>query len=245
MNVSLYQAAAAMNASARWQEVIAGNLSSSMVPGYKRQEMTFESVSANSVGAAGSAVMPRAVLGTNFSAGETQPTGVATDLAINGPGFFEVELPDGSQAYTKLGSMQIGPTGQLMSKDGNTVLGQGGPIQLDPNERGTLTISSSGEISQGDVSRGRLKLVEFANPQALRMVGQGLFVADRPGVEPLDAVNSTVSQGCLEAANTVPMIEMAELITSMRQFEANQKVLQMHDERMNRAITDLGNPSAS
>ncbi len=244
MNVSLYQTAAAMNASALWQEAIAGNLAAGMVPGFKRQEVSFESVSANSVGAAGSSVMPRAVFSTNFSPGETQPTGVATDLAISGPGFFEVQLPDGTRAYTRLGSMQIGSSGQLLSKDGNTMLGQDGPIQMDPNERGVLTISPSGEISQGDVKRGRLKLVEFANPQALRTVGQSLFTADQPGVKPLEAVNSTLSQGFLEAANSVPVVEMADLITSMRQFEANQKVLQMHDERMSRVIADLGNPAA-
>lgn len=245
MNVSLYQAAAAMNASARWQEVIAGNLAASMVPGFKRQEVTFEAVSAGSIDAAGSAVMPRTVLSTNFRQGETQTTGVATDLAIDGPAFFEVQLPDGTHAYTRDGTMRVGASGQLLTKEGYAVLGQDGSIQTDPNEKGALTVSPNGDISQGDVSRGRLRLVEFADPHALRALGQGLYGADQPGVRPRDAVNATVRQGCLESANTVPVVEMADLISSMRQFEANQKVLQMHDERMSRAIADLGNPSAT
>lgn len=245
MNVSLYQAAAAMNASTRWQEVVAGNLASSMVPGYKRQAVSFEAVAAGALNEARAPVMPRAVMSTNFNSGEMQTTGVGTDLAIDGPAFFEVQLSDGSLAYTRDGTMRISGSGQLQTKQGFALQGQGGPVQTDPNEKGALTISPDGDVSQGDVSRGRLRLVEFADPRALRPIGQGLYVVSNPGVRPQEASNSSVRQGFIEAANSTPVHEMAELILSMRQFEANQKVLQMHDERMGKAIAELGNPSAS
>lgn len=244
MNVSLYQAAAAMNASTRWQEVIAGNLASSMVPGYKRQGVSFETVAAGAPNDVRSPVMPRAVLSTNFSSGEMLTTNVDTDLAIDGPAFFEVQLGDGSRAYTRDGTMRVDVSGKLQTKQGFALLGQNGPVLTEPSERGALTVSPDGEVKQGDVLRGRLRLVEFSDTSSLRSVGPGLYVAS-PSAPGQDASKSSVRQGCIEAANSVPVFEMAELVMSMRQFEANQKVLQMHDERMGKAISELGNPSAA
>jgi flagellar basal-body rod protein FlgF len=248
MNVSLYQAAAGMNANARWQEVIAENLAGSSIPGARKQDISFAAVSAGKApGLAGlnggGFVMPTSTTSVNLQQGMLRPTGLPTDMAIEGPGFFEVQLPNGSHAFTRDGELRLNAQGQLVTKQGYQVLGDGGPIQLDPTNSSPISVSATGELSQGGGLKGRIRLVEFGQPGQLKPIGAGCFVAGSPGNQPVAAQSSQLRQGSLENANTSPTTEMASLITAMRMFEANQKVMQMQDERMGRVITDLGNPS--
>jgi flagellar basal-body rod protein FlgF len=250
MNVSLYQAAAAMNAQARWQELITQNLATSSVPGFRKQDISFSAVAAGLDSSAAGAnaaryVIPSAHAATNFQSGELRTTGNPMDFALEGPGFFEVQLPNGSQAYTRDGEFQLNAQGQLVTKQGYTVMGDGGPLQFDPNNGGAITISASGDVSQGGEVKGKIHLVEFNQPQALTTIGEGYFLANGPNAQPASASATAVRQGFLEASNSSPTVEMASLITAMRMFEANQHVMQMQDERMGQVITNLGNPSSS
>jgi flagellar basal-body rod protein FlgF len=227
MNVSLYQAAAAMNANSRWQELISDNLADSSVPGARKQDVSFSAVEAGlpsgQLGLNGERfVMPSARGVINFSQGEINPTGVATDFAVDGPGFIQVKMQ-----------------GQLVTKRGYPVAGDSGPIQLDPNNSAPMTVAATGEVSQGGELKGRIKVVEFKDPHTLTVIGQGYYLAAK-GVKPADAQSTAVRQGYLEGANTSPTIEMSSLIMAMRMFEANEKVVQMQDDRMGRVITDLG-----
>lgn len=240
MNVTLTQAAAGMTAVARWQEIIAQNLAGAAVPGFKKLEAAF---SASSLAHAPSAIVPTPRIVTNFSQGQLRPTGAPTDVALDGPGFFEVQLPGGQTAFTRDGEFRIDPQGQLVTKQGYTVLGDGGPIQLDPNNAAPLSISADGTVAQGDEVRGKLRVVTFAEPNRLDCIGQGLFVARDPALVPQTATGTPVRQGFLESGNTSPVVEMAHLIAAMRQFEAMQRVLQSQDERLGRAIQELGNPN--
>jgi flagellar basal-body rod protein FlgF len=245
MNVSLYQAAAAMNANQRWQEMITENLASASAPGGRKEDVSFSDVEAGRVpGAAGAAGMryfiPSATASINFQQGQTMPTGNANDLAIDGKAFFEVQMPNGSKAYTRDGEFQFNAQGQLVTKQGYLVMGDGGPIQMDPNNGAPMTVSASGDVSQGDQSKGHLRIMEFTNPGKLTPMTQGLFSANQPGVQPLPSTTSNVRQGYLEGSNTTPTLQMSNLITSMRMFEANQKVITMQDDRMGRVISDLG-----
>lgn len=248
MNVSLYQAAAAMNASARWQEVIAENLATSSIPGARKQEISFSAVEAGLAPGAsglnpGRFIIPATQVRVNLQPGSLRSTGVPTDLALEGPGFFEVQLPNGTTAYTRDGELHTNAQGQLVTKQGYLLQGDGGPVQLDPSNASPISIGPNGEVSQGGEVKGRIRLVEFAEPQTLRGIGDGYFLADNPRAQAINAQRSQLRQGFLEAANTSPTTEMASLINSMRMFEANQKVMQMQDERMGRLISDLGNPS--
>ena len=250
MNVSFYQAAAAMNTNARWQEMISENLAAGSVPGFKKQEMSFAVVQAGVLpygdparaGTLLPSMLPTSSAFTNFSGGELKATGAKTDVAIEGPGFFEVQLPNGARAYTRDGEFQLNAQSQLTTKQGLLVLGEGGPLQFDPNT-GPISISSNGEISQADGAKGTLKIVNFNNPKLLTQVGGGMFEARDPNLQPVTGAKATVRQGWLEGSNTSTPMEMANLITAMRSFEANQKVVQMHDERLGRIITELGIPS--
>jgi len=243
MNVSLYQAAAAMNANSRWEELISQNLGSGAAPGTRKQDMSFSSVEAGlaSPGVSGPRyVIPSATAYTNFQPGEMRTTGNALDFAIEGKALFEVQLPSGARGYTRDGEFQLNSQGQLTTKQGYPVMGSNGPIRVNPNNSAPITVSATGDVSQGSETKGRLQIVEFGQPGALTPLSGGLFLADKPEAQPLGAGKSMVRQGFLETGNSSPTVEMASLITSMRMFEANQKVLQAQDDRMGRAITDLG-----
>lgn len=234
MNVSLYQAAAAMNATARWQDLISENLASSAIPGARGREVAISSVQANPT-----FVIPSAGSGINFQPGEMRPTGNSMDMAIEGSGFFEVQLPNGDHALTRDGQFHLNAQGQLVTKQGYTVLGDGGPLQFDPSKAEPISIAPTGEVSQGGDVKGKLKIAEFNNPQMLTALGAGVFRADNPNLVPVNAPTSEVRQGFVEASNISTTAQMAQLITAMRAFETNQKVIQMQDDRMGKTISDL------
>ncbi len=248
VNVSLYQAAAAMNANARWQESISDNLASASLPGYKKQDVSFEAVQAGLMSQAApnaqtQFLLPRFTSTTNFTQGILRATGVPTDAAIDGKGFFEVQMPSGATAYTRDGEFHLNANGQLVTKQGYPVIGDTGPIQLDTNLGGQITIAPTGEISQGNEVRGKLKVVDFAQPSDLTQISGGFFTNQNPAVTPTEVPATSIRAGFLEGSNVSTMTEMANLISVMRSFETNQRTMQIHNERLGRTISELGNPS--
>ncbi len=249
VNVSLFQAAAALDANSRWQEVIADNLASSSVPGYKQQQLSQAAVQAGLMSAHGARNLPqyfsisKAATSTNFNPGELKYTGNGSDVAIEGDGFFEVQLPNGVTGLTRDGEFQINSRGQLVTKENYAVLGNGGPIQLGRDQSGPLSIASNGNVSQGTELRGRLKIIAVDNPQKLTQISGGYFLAQDPKVV-LKPSKANLREGYLESSNTSTLMEMASMMTASRGFEANQHVIQIQDDRMNRTISELGNPNS-
>ncbi|MCC6233769.1 MAG: flagellar hook basal-body protein [Verrucomicrobiales bacterium] len=247
MNVGLYQSASALNANARWQEAIAENLASSSVPGFRKQDLTFGAVEAGMLGdftvrnpqGPQHFSIPNSQNVTNFRPGELRFTGQTTDIGIQGNGFFEVQLPDGSSAFTRSGEFAVNPQGQLVTKQGYAVLGDAGPIQLDPRNSAPISVSPTGEISQGVDMKGKLKLTEFDVPSKLTSLNGELFVADDPALNATPSTTGSVRQGWLESANTSAVAEMANLLAAMRSFEANQRAVQIQDERMSKIINTV------
>ncbi len=245
----MYQAAAAMTGNARWQEAISENLAAATVPGFKRTEVSFSSLASGFVppGELGSQIdrgmryqLPAARGSTAFTAGEFQATGVPTHVAIDGSGFFEVQLPGGELAYTRNGQFSIDQTGRLVTSQGFPVLSDGGPIQLDNTVPGPVSIAADGTVSKGDAPRGKLRVVAFGDPRQLTAAGGGLWKATDPNLQKADAANPSLRSGGLEGSNTSAVAEMVGMIHAMRMFEANQKVIHVQDDRMGRAISDLG-----
>lgn len=252
MNLSLYNAAGAMRAMDRWQETISDNLAAASSAGFKKYQTHFSAATGGSMtggvqnggpNAAGRVGLPLAQSSTDFSSGSFKPTGLATDLAIEGPGFFQVRLPDGTMAFTRDGELQWNAQGELVTQEGYSVVGQGGPIFKDPNREGPISVSAGGEISQGGVPLGRIQMVEFDDPARLNRISANYFTANDPNLQAGEAQNSLVRQGFLESSNASVIEEMAHMMTAMRVFEANQKVVQMHDQNMGKAISELGNPN--
>lgn len=247
MNVSLVQATAAMQAQQRYQEVLADNIASSSLPAYRKHDMSFAAIQAGVIGnktnntfsASTPVSLPRFTSTTNFTPGNTVFTGVETNMSLEGPGFFEVRLPNGTSAYTRNGEFNINSQGELITASGYTVMGDAGTIQMDLRNPAPITVSANGEVRQGEDLKGKIKVVDFNDPNLLTPISQSCFLATNPSLQTIDATNTTVHQKSLEMANSTPVQEMSSLLSTMRSFEANQRVLQLSDERSGKTISEL------
>lgn len=253
MNVSLYQAAAALNANSHWLDVISENLASGSVPGYRKQTLATEAVQAGlmpvdgagSAGASGHFTLPKATDSTSFKTGGTQYTGDDKNLAIDGAGFFQVELPSGKTAVTRDGEFQVNSKGLLVTKEGYRVEGKGGaPITLDVHNTSPVSITANGQVMQGEDSKGTISLTDYKNPELLTATNGVYFLTNNPHLKE-QAATGTLRQGYVEGSNTNSMEEMANMMNAMRTFEANQHVIQIQDDRIGKVITDLGSPASS
>jgi flagellar basal-body rod protein FlgF len=171
-------------------------------------------------------------VGSDFSVGPIQQTGRDLDVAVAGKGWIAVERPDGSEAYTRSGSLKINENGVLQTQSGLNVLGDGGPISIPPDVRvsigkdGTVSSVQEGSTPGSTIQVGRLKLV---NPDEANLVrgDDGLF-STKDG-EPAEAdANVTLVDGALEGSNVNVVDAMVNMIALSRQFE-------MHMESLKRA----------
>ena len=266
MNVSLYQAAAAMDASARWQEAVSENLAEVSRPGFKKHDVTFSALVAGKMEkqvemikkttdpVTGEEVestetgekpfqLPKPSLAINFEQGPLKQTQVKTDIALTGKGFLQVQDLQGNNLFTRDGELKILPSGQLVTKEGYDT-----GLQLnDPNQVQSLVIAKNGTASQAGEVIGQLQLVAFNDPSNLTRIsgayykendssGMGMPMAD---IDRDTEGFTEIEQGFLEQSNSTSLTEMTSLIRSMRHFEANQKVIQAHDQRLGQTISTL------
>ena len=244
MNVSMYQAAAAMNALQQWQEITSGNLAASSLPGFKRQVAAFGSqeggvtLGHDQMLNAPKFALPEIRSALHLAEGQIKHTGVKTDVAIEGEGFFEIQLPSGEYALTRDGEFRFDASGVLVTKGGDAVMGVAGEINMDLANRQPVSISYNGEVSQGINMIGQIRVVMPDNPAGLESIGGGVYRSQNAGAVN-DVDEAVVRQGYIEASNTSPVEEMADMINAMRLFQANQKLVHMQDERLGRSITAL------
>lgn len=247
MNVSLYQAAAALDANIQWQQMIAENVAAGSVPAFKKNEISFHSVEAGLLGSGSEtiamqrhpSILPAPTITTNFQRGALQGTGNTSSLALDGPGYFAVQLDDGSRYYTRDGEFMVTLDGEIRNKDGYELVSEAGqPIVVNPKNKENITVSAQGIVSEGLEIKGQLSLFEFADESVLNRIGSGYFLPP-PGVQPVEAEETTIAQGQSEASNTSPATEMGTLMLALRHYEANQRVIQITDERMNKTIQEL------
>lgn len=227
------------------QAVASHNLANVGTTGYKAETTAFRV--APVVGGAGHPTRAYAVVstpGADLKAGALQPTGRDLDAAIEGDGFFTVQALDGSEAYTRNGSFEISPDGELRTRSGLTVLGEGGPLIVPPDSK--ITIARDGTVSAVESAQantvnviGRLKLVKIDAADALRG-GDGLFRTR--GGEPADADPAVVvASGVLESSNVNAVSAMVEMINLARAFEMQMKLLQNAEQNDQRASQLLSN----
>lgn len=251
MNIGLYKGAAALGAYEKWQEVLAQNLASGSVPGFKKSEISFDSVSDDGAKASSHArpgdgsqgVMPKASTKINFAQGELRRTGANYDFAIQGDGFFQIQRANGEMGYTRNGEFQINSDRTLTTAQGFPVMGESGPITFPP-EAGPISINSEGMLFQGDEPVAKLAVYQFKNLDKLRRIGDGLMGPAPSGEQPTPSEKPSVLNGYLEQSNVSPTTEMVNLIEVSRAYEACQKVMQSHDDESDKAIQTLGNPTA-
>lgn len=247
MDPSLSAAASGMKAQQIRVEVIANNLSNVNTTAFKRSRAHFEELlyqtlqgPARVEGAEARTVHEVQVgRGTRLATiqrvdgqGSLESTGRTLDLAIEGEGFFQVQLPDGSLAYTRDGSFDLSDRGMLVTHGGYGLL----PGIAVPPDATSLAISRTGvvtavlpEAPEG-VEVGRLELARFPNPAGLRALGENLYQetssSGRPTVGfPQDAGFGRILQGVLEGSNVEVVQEMVEMISALRAYELSAKAV--------------------
>lgn len=236
-------------------EVISNNIANMNTTGFKRQRAEFQDLLYQDMRRVGSASSDT---GTIVPAGVQVGVGVKTaavyriteqgnlvstentyDLAIQGKGFFNINLPNGDTAYTRAGSLSLSPDGQIVTADGYTVV----PGITIPADAISVTINASGEVLakiQGQVvpqNVGQFTLSNFANEAGLESIGDNLFLetpasgAANEGT-PGTVGYGTILQGFLETSNVNVVQEVTNLITAQRAYEMNSKVIETSDEMM-------------
>lgn len=214
----LYSAAGGMNATSIQQDATSHNVAHATKPGFRREVIQFESVfdAAQIVG-------PATSMHTDFTQGTLEYSGGKLDLAIDGPGFFKIQGPNGPY-YTRSGVFEMNGDGQIVTPEGYKVLGEGGPISLPVDLiRDQLEILPDGSIVVGGATIDQLKLTTFQNPETLDRVGSTYF-ATTPDTR-VSPIESQVRQGYRELGNTTIVQEMVGMIAGARLFEATQRAL--------------------
>jgi len=241
----LYTSATGMLATQTQSEVIGDNVANVKTPGYKEQlasNISFPSVLIERMGGnqAGEVVqigelgrgvgVDRAAL-SNVQ-GVLQTTDVKTDLALTSPGYFVVQTP-GGERYTRNGHFQLDANGMLQSPDGYALLGEKGALgPLSPE----FIVQEDGSVLDKGLSIDRLRVVDIPE-DALVREGQSLYSASQP-----IQVSTTgqVLQGSIEASNVDISGQMVQMMTVMKAYEANQKVMQTQDEMLGKAVNEVG-----
>lgn len=172
----------------------------------------------------------------DLSQGPVKQTGNPLDVAIDGSGFLVVQTPRGER-YTRNGSFQINPAGELVTTEGFRVMGDAGPIQFQANDR-DITIGRDGSIAVPGGVRGKLRLVSFQAAQRLQKDGSSTFAAPN-GVQPQPAEFAHVIQGAAEQSNVRGVIEMARMIEVTRNYTQVATLLQQQGDMRRSSIERL------
>ena len=255
---ALSTAATGMMAQQRNVEVISNNIANMNTTGFKRSRAEFQDLlyqNISRVGAnssdAGTIVPSGVQIGVGVRTagvyritdqGAPAQTGNDYDLAINGKGLFQITMPDGSIAYTRAGSFQLDPTGQLVNPNGFLVE----PAISIPNEAIDVSINQQGEVQvtlagqTAPSSVGQITIATFPNEAGLESIGGNLMLETQasgaPNVgTPASTSFGMIMQGSLENSNVNAVSEITNLITAQRGYELNSKVIKTADEMLSAA----------
>lgn len=247
-----------MIAQQKMVDVIANNLANVNTTGFKRsrasfEDLLYETVQGPHVGAADAQIPAMQIgHGTRLAAitrihsqGAAQVTGRPLDLTIDGEGFFQVAMPDGTMAYTRDGSFNLSDTGQLVTHDGNALV----PDIVIPPDATNIAIGSDGQVTvssgTGNNSTvvGRIQLARFANASGLLSIGGNLLTETSASGEatcgnPQEDGSGRIEQGMLESSNVEVVQEMTDMIAAQRAYEINSRAIKAADEMMS-SISDL------
>jgi flagellar basal-body rod protein FlgF len=217
----------------------ANNLANASTIGFKAQEHRFRAVPVLGEGMPTRAFVVDASVSDVMDQGPLMFTGRNLDVAVGGKWWIAVQLPDGSEAYTRAGSLDVDVTGLLQTKSGYTVAGDGGPINIPPDNNieiapdGTVSIVPSFGTPNNSNAIGRVKLVNPPDSDLVRGA-DGLFRLRAGGVAPADETVKLAS-GTLEGSNVNVTDAMVNLISLSRQFEMQIKMMQTADTNAQRA----------
>jgi len=242
---SLYTATSGMLTESKKLDIISNNLANVNTTGFKKDELVTKAfddflvyrISAGeppvNIGVINPGVGVNEIY-TNFYQGSLLETHNPLDLAISGGGYFAVETPNGIR-YTRDGSFLLNKDNLLVTKEGYPVLGENGYITLGS---GNISINEKGEIYLNDELVDRLKLVDFEDPNVLRKQGDNLFYTEGDVSE--KEADGRIMQGFLESSNVNAVKEMVDMITVLRTYESNSKIVQSLDQTLDKAVNEIG-----
>jgi len=249
----LYTSAMGMQNNEKRMEVISNNLANIDTTGYKKDtavstsfaEVMTEIINSdqddnqNDVGKLSLGVGVDDVV-TNYKQGSLVKTENPLDVAITNSelAFFAVEVPGANGAqemYTRDGGFTVNSLGQLTTKDGYLVKGENGVITLNGSK---VNINEDGSVIEDGSSVDKLLIKEFADSSRLNKQGNNLI--SNTGDTQTKPFSGQVVQGSLESSNVNSISEMVEMISVMRSYEANQKVLKSHDDTLQKAVNEVG-----
>jgi flagellar basal-body rod protein FlgF len=211
------------------QATVANNLSNATTTGFRAQLDTFRAVPVVSEGLATRAFVVDSTVGADMRAGPIQTTGRALDIAVRDQGWIAVQSADGSEAYTRNGSLKVSENGLLQTSSGQTIQGEGGPIAIPPDT--TVMVAGDGTVSTISTDYqpgpanvlGRIKLVN-PDPKGLVRGDDGLF-RQTSGVPAENDAAVRVVDGALEGSNVNPVDSMVNMISLARQFEMQMSLM--------------------
>lgn len=245
-------AASGMNAQKMNVDNISNNLANVSTTGFKKSKIEFQDIlyqiyrMAGATSQEGAEVPVELQIGYGaqavatqriFSQGDLTQTHNALDVAIDGDGFIQVDLPDGTQGFTRDGALKLSREGELVTSDGYlltaaiTIPAEAQQISIGVD--GTVSVISAGETEATDV--GQILLVKFLNPAGLEGMGRNLYRQTRASGDPIEGVAGQeglgqVRQGFLELSNVETVEEMVNLIVAQRSYEVNSKAIQTAEE---------------
>ena len=212
------------------QATVSHNLANATTTGFRAQIDQFRAVPIQGAILPTRAFVVDSTTGSDFRGGAIQHTGRELDVALQGDGWIAVQAADGSEGYTRNGSLKMDENGLLLTRDGLTVLGDGGPLSIPPGRNiavakdGTISVVPDGSAATGLTAIGRMKLV---NPPEADLVrgDDGLFRL-KDGTPAGADLGVTVISGALESSNVSVVDGMVNMISLARQFDMQIKLLQ-------------------
>jgi flagellar basal-body rod protein FlgG len=237
-------------------DVIANNLANVSSNGFKRSRAVFEDMLYQTLRQPGAQSSQQTQLPTGlqvgtgvrpvatervFTQGNLQLTGNSLDVAINGQGFLQVQMPDGTTGYTRDGSLHVDAQGQIVTSNGNHIL----PAITIPSTAQKITIGSDGTVSvtlPGSATPsnvGAIQLANFINPAGLQPLGQNLYSESASSGTPQVNAPGTngmgqLSQGYVETSNVNVVEELVSMIQAQRAYEINSKAITTSDQMLQR-----------
>ena len=251
---SLWIAKTGMEAQQTQLDAIAHNLANTGTNGYKRSHAVFEDLMYQNLRQVGANTSEQTTLPTglqmglgvravgmarNFSQGNLQSTGNPLDMAIKGQGFFQIQMPDGTAAYTRDGSFQLNAQGQIVTQNGYLVQ----PGITVPANAQTVTVATDGTVTatlpnqSAPQTLGQLQLAGFANPAGLEPRGENLFTETASSGTPtagapLSGGLGALAQNFVEGSNVNMVEELVSMIQTQRAYEINSKAVTTSDQML-------------
>ena len=254
---SLWTSATGMQAQELNIDVIANNLANVNTSGFKKSRAEFQDLLYESMRAAGAASSQDTIVPTGiqlghgtrpaavqkmFTQGDFQNTTNELDWAIEGDGFFQIEIPNGDTSYSRSGEFKLDADGRIVNPDGFPLVPEMtiplDTISIAVGMDGTVSVIEAGDATPTEL--GTLQLARFVNPAGLRSLGKNLYAPTEASGDEITGTAGengfgTIAQGFLEMSNVSVVDEMVSMITAQRAYETNSKVVQTADDMLQMA----------